>query len=87
MRTDNEELQENFESSEKKVKRLTSLNGEMRDLIEQERESNNEEVQNLEKMYQNINKSAESKGMVVKNKLLSLAGHFKVFVASSFNQE
>ena len=51
MKTDIEELQENFESSEKKVKRLTSLKEEMRDLIEQERESNNEEVQNLEKMY------------------------------------
>ena len=34
MKTDIEELQEKFESSEKKVKRLTSLNEEMRELIE-----------------------------------------------------
>ena len=38
-------------------------------------------------MYKKIMQGNESKGMIVKNKLLSLAGHFKVFVASSFNQE
>ena len=38
-------------------------------------------------MYKKILQGNESKGMIVKNKLLSLAGHFKVFVASSFNQE
>lgn len=59
----------------------------MRKLIEQERESNNEEIENIEKMYKKIMQGSESKTMIIKNKLLSLAGHFKVFVASSFNQE
>lgn len=54
----------------KKIERLTSLNEELRDLIDQEREANNEELVRVEKEKELKIKQTETRTVILKNKLM-----------------
>lgn len=66
---------------------MTQLNEEMQDLIAEERQLNQEEVVRIEKQFQMQLKSAESKQLLYRNKLLTLASHYDLFVATNFTSE
>lgn len=56
-----------------KMKRLTNLNNEMTDLIEQERIDTIEETKRVEKEWYSKMQKTELKMVLVKNKVMTLA--------------
>ena len=56
-----------------KMKRLTNLNNEMTDLIEQERSDTIEETKRVEKEWYSKMQKTELKMVLVKNKVMTLA--------------
>ena len=73
--------------NEHKIQRLSDLNEELRELIEEERTLNMEEVDRINKACTMKLKQHDSRQILLKNKLTKIANLHGVFTAASFNQE
>lgn len=70
-----------------KIERLTALNEELRDLVDQEREANIEEINRLEQEKDLKIKQNDTRTVILKNKLMQLASCLGAYIAQSFTHE
>ena len=63
------------------MERLTALNEELRELINQEREANNDEVARIEKQHSLKVKKIDTRTVILKNKLMSLSNMMGVYIS------
>lgn len=82
-----QELQDEVLRNATKVQRLTDLNEEMRSLIEQDRQYNDEELERIKKEYEFNQKQHDSKQVIIKNKLMKLANSIGAYISGSFTIE
>lgn len=84
LREAKEKIQQQQQTSKEqrdKIDRLTELNTEMQDLIQDERQLNQEENDRMEKEYKIKLKKFETKQIVYRNKLISLAKNYGIKVS------